>query len=172
VTERTSTSAVPDAGTRLVTVQILGLPVALHARAAEHGEELQREFALIVQGREHSPEQRDMPGRLLALIDDLQRGYSGFTTEQEDLLDAAIRSGRHTLDLTFHVPPGASDAAVAVEALLDEADEYCRDGKHLLTLATPPELVAYRRWYLREFVEQIAGAAPTPWAGSPHDPST
>jgi hypothetical protein len=148
-----------------VTVRLIGLPVALHARAAEHGEELQREFALIVQGMEHSAERGDMPRRLLALIADLQRGYSSFTSEQEDLVEAAVRSGRATLDLTFRVPASASKAATAIEALLDEADEYCREGRHLLTLATPDDLVAYRRWYLREFVEQIDGASPTPWSG-------
>jgi hypothetical protein len=47
--------------------------------------------------------------------------------------------------------------------MLDEADEYCRRGEHLLTLETPPELVRFRRWYLQEFVNQIAGAAPEPW---------
>jgi hypothetical protein len=146
-------------------VQLIRVPVALHARAGEHGEELRREFALIVQGMADFAEHRDMPRRLLALIADLQRGYSSFTTEQEDLLEAAARSGRSTLDLTFRVPASASDAAIAIETLLDEADEYCREGRHLLTLATPPDLVAYRRWYLREFVQQIAGAAPTPWTG-------
>jgi hypothetical protein len=155
-------------------VRILGIPVQLHARAAEHGEELQREFALIVQGREHSDNSGEMPRRLLSLISTLQGNYSTFTTEQEDQLDRAIRSGQSTLDLTFHVPAGAADAAAALEALLDEADDYCREGKHLLTLATPPDLVEYRRWYLREFVNQIRGAAPEPWSGSlgnPADPA-
>jgi hypothetical protein len=47
--------------------------------------------------------------------------------------------------------------------MLDEVDEFCRQGKHLLTLATPPELVAYRRWYLGEFIAQLAGRPATPW---------
>jgi len=155
-----------DGENALVTVQIRGLPVALHARATEHGEELQREFALIAQGREHSDSHSEMPRRLLSLIATLQGNYSGFTTQQEDLLDRAIRSGESTLDLTFRVPAGAAEGAAALEALLDEADDYCREGKHLLTLATPPDLVAYRRWYLREFVDQIRGAAPKPWPSS------
>ena len=47
--------------------------------------------------------------------------------------------------------------------LLEEADDYCRRGE-LLTLATPPELVAFRNWYLGQVVEQIDGRPPTPWA--------
>ena len=173
MTEASSAPTRPDGENPLVTVQILGLPVGLHARAAEHGEELQREFALIAHGRERSDNHREMPRRLLSLIATLQGSYGGFTTQQEDLLESAIRSGQSTLDLTFHVPAGAGEAAAALGALLDEADDYCREGRHLLTLATPSDLVAYRRWYLREFVDQIGGAAPMPWSsslGAPVDP--
>ena len=87
-----------------MTVRILGMPVELHARAAEHGEELQREFTLIAQGLEHADHRAEMPRRLLALIATLQGGYSGFTTEQEDLLDQPSAPGGSTLDLTFRVP--------------------------------------------------------------------
>jgi hypothetical protein len=48
--------------------------------------------------------------------------------------------------------------------MLDEADEFCRRGRHLLTLETPPELVVFRKWYLQEFIDQIErGAEPTAW---------
>jgi hypothetical protein len=171
VREPAATSTRPEGDIPLVTVRIVGLPVDLHARATEHGEELRREFALIAQGLQHSDRPREMPRRLLSLISTLQGDYSGFTTEQEDLLDRAIESGWDTLDLTFHVPPSAADAALALGAVMDEADEYCREGKHLLTLATPPELVAYRQWYLREFVQQIGGAEPTPWSSSSREPA-
>ncbi|MDP9441273.1 MAG: hypothetical protein M3P34_03640 [Actinomycetota bacterium] len=47
--------------------------------------------------------------------------------------------------------------------MLDEPDEFCRSGNQLLTLATPPELLAFRRWYLREFNAQLQGQPPLPW---------
>jgi hypothetical protein len=150
-------------GGELVTVRLLGLPVELHARAAEHGEELQREFVLIADRLQHATGPADMPRRLLALISSLQGRYGGFGVEQEDLLDKAIRSGRPALDLVFRVPSEVAEGAAALGAMLDEADEYCREGRHLLTLATPPDLVAYRRWYLQEFIDQIAGQPPKPW---------
>jgi hypothetical protein len=155
-----------DGGDRLVTVRILGLPVPLHARAAEHGEELRREFVLIAEQLRHSEDGTSLPRRLLDLIAVLEHRYSGFTGAQEDLLDQAIARDQRTIDLTFRVPPDAAEGAVALGAMLEEADEYCREGRHLLTLATPPDLVAYRRWYLKEFVEQIAGHPPTPWRES------
>lgn len=148
----------------LITVQLLDLPVALHARATEHGEELQREFVLIAEQVRHAEDPPSLPRRLLDLIAALQHRYSAFTVEQEDVLDRAVAEGQRSLDLTFRVPADVADAAVALGGMLDEADEYCREGQHLLTLATPPDLVAYRRWYLQEFVDQIAGSPPTPWS--------
>ena len=152
-------------GGSLVTVELHRLPVELQARAGEHAQELQREFVLIAEGLQHGEGASALPRRLLDLVDTLQRRYGGFTVDQEDTLDRALRDGVPTLDLTFAVPPDAAEAAVALGAMLDEADEYCREGRHLLTLATPPDLVAYRRWYLEQFVDQIAGHPPTPWEG-------
>jgi hypothetical protein len=150
----------------LVTVELRRLPVELQARASEHAQELQREFVLIAEGLQHAEDQAaPLPRRLLDLVDTLQRRYGGFTVEQEDTLDDALRDGVPTLDLTFAVPPDAGEAAAALGTLLDDADEYCREGKHLLTLATPPDLVAFRRWYLQQFVDQTAGQPPTPWQG-------
>jgi hypothetical protein len=146
----------------LATVLIIGLPLDLHARAAEHGEELRREFTLIAAQLQHEGS-ASVPRRLVELIDTLRGRYAGFSTDQEDALEAAIAAGRSSIDLTFRVPADVGEAAVALGAMLDDADEYCREGKHLLTLATPPDLVAYRQWYLGQFIEQSRGGPPAPW---------
>ena len=154
-----------ERGGQLVDVELRRVPVELQARATEHAEELQREFVLIAEGLQHSEGPPALPRRLLDLVAAMQREFGGFTVEQEDALDKAARAGVPTIDLTFRVPPAASQAAAALGHMLDEADEYCREGRHLLTLATPPDLVAYRRWYLQQFADQIAGKPPTPWDG-------
>ncbi len=61
------------------------------------------------------------------------------------------------------MPPEVAAAARRLGDLLDEADEFCRSG-HLLTVATQPESVAFRRWYLGEFQRQIDGHPPGPWS--------
>ncbi len=149
----------------LATVRLLRLPVELQARASEHAQELQREFVLIAEGLQHSEGHVPLPRRLLELVEALQRRYGGFTVEQEDALDRALRDGVPTLDLTFRVPADVVGAAVTLGQLFDEADEYCREGKHLLTLATPPDLLAFRHWYLRQFVDQVQGRPAVPWDG-------
>jgi hypothetical protein len=145
----------------LVTIRIVGLPLALRARAAEHAEELRREFALLAGQAER--DESSVPHRLVELTRALRGRYTAFTAEQEDEMDAALAAGRAGVDLTFRVPRHVAEAARAFGDLMDEADDYCREGRHLLTLATPPDLIAYRRWFLGQFIDQSAGALPRPW---------
>lgn len=146
----------------LVTVQLIDLPVPLHARAREHSDAIQREFLLIAE-QLRGQDTASVPDRLIELMRSLSSDYAGYTGEQDDALEAAMASGQPTLDLELRLPPGAADGARALGAMLDEADDYCRAGQHLLTLPTPAELVAYRRWYLDQVISQIDGAPPQPW---------
>jgi len=140
------------------TVHLRNLPLRLHGRAREHHQELLREFALITIAYS------DVPSRLLELSADLQAQYARESAQSNRALEEAMERGDRTLDMDVETPIGAGVALAAFAALLDEADEYCRQGE-LLTLANPPELVAYRRWYLDEFARQLGGAPPRPWDG-------
>ena len=81
-------------------------------------------------------------------------------------IQAALDRGDTDIDLCYVVPPEAADGALRLATLLDEADHFCRSGE-LLTLATLPESLAFRRWYLEEFVRQVAGHPARPWAVYP-----
>lgn len=147
----------------LVTVRLLELPVALWARSQEHTDELMREFLLIASDRHREGAGHDVPGRLTALIDEVTSQYGDFSGDNEQRLADAAASGAESIDLDYRLPPGVADAAQHLGQLLDEADVYCRNGKHLLTLATPEPLVRFRRWFLDEFARQVAGEPPTAW---------
>lgn len=146
-------------------VRLVGVPIAVHAAAQEHSAELMREMYLIAQqmhaggggGAEH------LPVRLVQLVEALTGEYSGLTVAQDRQLEEAIARGVAAIDLEYRIPVAAAAAAQHLGAMLDEADEYCRAGQHLLTLATPPELVRYRQWYLGEFVAQLDGRPATSW---------
>lgn len=147
----------------LITVHVLGLPLQVHARAQQQSAEMRREFQLVLGQEEVHP--GSVPARLLEISDALSGRYSGFTEEQERTIDEGIESGAERLDeLVFRVPRSAGEAAVQLGAILDEADDWCRSGQ-MLVLATPPDLVTYRTWYLQEFTRQAAGEAPRPWVG-------
>ena len=139
----------------LVTVRLLGLPVADAALAREHFAELSREFALLAAADESL--EHHVPGRLLRLVDALRSRFADFTSGNDALLDEAIARGDTVIDLAYEVPAAAAPAALELAAILDEADRFCADGEHLLTLATPPPALVYRRWYLEQFAAQAGG---------------
>jgi hypothetical protein len=155
------TGATP-ASTQLHRIVVQGLPVPVHARAAEHQAELQREFQLILIGsQEHDV---DVPKRLFDLIEIVNAQFEAFSTAQNQRLDEAVERGEDTIDLEYQLPEAVKPACISLNRMLDECDDYCRRGESLLTLATPPKALAYRRWFLGEFVAQVDGAAPLPWA--------
>ena len=155
----------PDFGDALIDIQILRLPVQILRRAAEHGDALLREFRLILERR--PGEGRAIPGRLLALVDELAGRYSGFNAGADAELQLAYERRADWIDLSYRLPPEAGPAAARLDALYDEADAYCRAGEDLLTLAAPREAVAVRKWFLREFSRQAAGEPPQAWPDSP-----
>ncbi|MGI8776900.1 MAG: hypothetical protein ACR2LJ_05830 [Acidimicrobiales bacterium] len=146
-------------GTRLVEVRLVAVDLAVLHSAEAHHDELFREFALA--GSEPSPGHA-VPGRLLAIIEELNARYAGFTTGPQAELAEAAERGDRDVDISFHVPPDLAEAVIRLSELLTAADAYCRHGD-LLTLAPPPEAVVFRNWYLGEFVAQIGGSDPTPW---------
>ena len=152
----------PPDFSELVDVHLLEVPVDVWARTQEHTDELLREFALMSSDPAASG---DVPVRLTKLIEVLTATYSGVGSEQEAQLYAASEAGQAQIDdLAFRVPLATSEACIVLGETLDAADVYCQEGQHLLTLATPEELQRFRRWYLGQFVDQIAGAAPVPWS--------
>ncbi len=149
----------------LVEVRLLGLPPALAREASEHFDELSREFLHLANADESV--RRDVPGRLLALSNDLRARFSGFTDSNESRVDEAAERGEEAIDLIYRVPAQAGPTAEELGVLLEEADRYCEGGEYLLTMRTPPGPRVYRCWYIRQFVDQINGAPPVRFADWP-----
>jgi hypothetical protein len=127
-----------------------------------------REFALITldteRDRESTDSMRPVPERLLDVVAELTHEFAAFTTAVTAQREEAAARGDSEIDLIYHMPPSTADAVRQLEALLEEVDEFCRSGQHLITLATPPESLAFRKWYLNEFIAQMErGEPPVPW---------
>ena len=148
-----------------VEIRLVGFPVTLYHRLQQHSDELLREFELISQSFERDPGRHvEIPGRLLAVIEELRRAYSPAGAEPEAQIDAALAARAERLDeVVYRLPTHVGAAAAQLGALLDEADRYCRAGEHLLTLAIDPELKRFRDWYIGEFTRQAAGLPPAAW---------
>lgn len=155
------TTARPD---DLVEVRLLHLPVEHHHRTAEHIDELLREFAFI------SADSSAVPDRLLALRDEMSARFDAFTAQPLAELERALADGTEHIDLTLELPRLSGELSQVAIELLDQADEFCRSGEHLLTLAAPDGVVRYRRWFFGEFVRQCAGRPAEPWRDDSHAP--
>lgn len=150
---------------QLHPVVLLQLPVQVWAASQEHHDELLREFALMTAGLEdREGEAPPVPVRLLRLVEELTASFAGASDEQRGRLFAAAARGDEVMaSLEFALPVAAGPACDQLAAMLDEADDYCRAGHHLLTLSTPYELRVFRAWYLAQIRDQLAGAPPEPW---------
>jgi hypothetical protein len=150
-------------------VHLLQLPVALAGKSQQHFEELMREFTLIATGGSSGDPEHQVPKRLMNLIDTLVHQFGGLNNAAEERLNQAIERGEHIIDdHVLDIPVEAGPASQLLNDMIDEADEYCRRGQHLLTLESPADCVAYRRWYLGEVIGQLAGGDPVPWPDSEH----
>jgi hypothetical protein len=147
----------------LVEVRMLQLPVQLWSRSQEQHDALMREFALMSVPVEQGEKARHVPSRLIELIDTLTADFEGVSTDQEQELYAAVDAGIETIDQVYRVPAAAAAASQALGEMLDETDDYCRRGQHLLTLAADDELVRFRWWYLDQFIDQVAGKPAVAW---------
>jgi anti-anti-sigma factor len=143
----------------LVRVRLLELPPEVHRQSGEHREALRRELAFI----EHAQDADAAPARLHALTQELAGRYGTLIESQGRQLRDAAAAGVTAVDLEFELPPEVVDPTIRLGALFEELDDFCREGD-LLTLVTPPLLVAYRQWVLGEVVDQIRdGRPPQPW---------
>jgi len=143
-----------------VDVHLLRLPIPVYERASLHQQALQREFDVISSA---AGTDASFPGLLRDVVQQLDEQFDRFGRPGYAELEDAIAEQRTEVDVTYHVPVDAADAARRLGELLDRADDYCRSGTHLLTLATPEESLSFRRWFLGQFVDQIDGHAPVSW---------
>jgi hypothetical protein len=148
----------------LFEARMLQLPVKVWARSQEQHDALMREFALMSVPTDEDDRQRHVPTRLAQLIDTLTADFEGVATAQEQALFDASNEGIEVIDeLVYNMPRAVVPASKALGEMLDEADEYCRQGKHLLTLAADEELVRFRWWFLDQFIDQADGKPPVAW---------
>jgi hypothetical protein len=148
----------------LFAMRLLEVPLALRERSRQHGADLLREMELITLGRAAGTTQHELPQRLMELAQELERVYGPYVGANTDDLDAALDRGDETMaEVVYHLPRQSVTLVKHVEAILREVDDYCRAGQELLTLAPPPDVVAYREWVTSQVLGQADGGPPTPW---------
>jgi hypothetical protein len=151
-----------DAHDGLYEVHLLNVPLRILAASREQHDEVMREFAMVA--LDENFDSSHTPTRFIELIDILGRRYGAASARPDAEVDAALDRGDATIDLVYHVPEHVAEAAQQLDALMTEADEFCRQ-QHMLTLARTQLHIDFARWYLDEFTRQINGESPRPWDG-------
>jgi hypothetical protein len=141
----------------VVDVILLGVPVPLWAATDKHAKRLLATLA----GRDDP-----VATRLRAAVNRLNGEYVLVAeTAEAELRSASVR-GLAIVDLAYPVPPTAAGDIREVRDAYEEADDHHR-ATGADDLVTPPECVAFRRWYLDQIATQLAGGFPTAWGENP-----
>lgn len=147
---------------RVVDVALLNTPIDLTQRSEEHHDELVREFAILVSGGEQGT-----PQEFLSTLSRFEERFGTALEAAARARDQAQARGETSADLHYIIDPDAGSITERLAALLERADEYCRNGD-LLTLEASDEVKQLRKWYYGEMTRQARGAEPHPWrAGVP-----
>ena len=155
-----------DGDRGLCEVRLIGVPLRLRQRTLEHADEVMREVQLLE--RDDASDSGDavaddgVIARITSLRNRFSPEYNEMAATVRRLLDDAEAADEPSADVSYHVSRDVIGVIMDMQLLLDELDAYCRAGD-LLTLASPPDCIAYRRWVLSQHVEQLAGRPPTSW---------
>jgi GAF domain-containing protein len=151
-----------------MTIDLLGIPVALLQKASEEYEGLFRELRLMKERADSGiPSSTQLPVRLSVLVSDVGSRFNGFGPGMDENWQDVVDRKVATYDWHISLPQAAATACKFYSAMLDEADEFSRSAQ-LLTLPASATSIAVRRWFLSELVTQLHGQAPTPWSRSHH----
>jgi anti-anti-sigma factor len=146
-----------------VQIELLNFPVERFQQARQHANAVQRELDVL---RIEGARAGRVPRNSDEVVADLDARFTGYRSTM-DTLDGLVEQGADHADVIIPVlgdPEERADAVQALADLLDEMDAYCEAGDQLLTLATPPDLRAFRAWLFGEVIGQMRGASPSPWA--------
>jgi hypothetical protein len=139
-------------------------PLRLWAEQSEYLESLLREFHLLLLSSQRDDVARGAPGRLVQLAGVLQDRFGGLLQTVNDERQAALDRGLDRIDSVLPLTDGLPQVLDEVRRVLEETDEFCRNGD-LLSLPRSPLLIAFATWAGTELVAQSEGAEPTPWRG-------
>ena len=104
------------------------------------------------------------------MVSGVTTDVSPFRALREQRMAEASAAGQESVDIVYEAPRAMAAAVEHLRALQAEVDGYCRQAGYLLTLETPPDVLAYRSWLFDEFTGQIAGRPPRRWAGTSTTP--
>jgi PAS domain S-box-containing protein len=154
----------PDSHADAVSVELLNLPLLLHAAWLEHAQALLREH-LLVRLDSADPEGalvvHAAAGEALAVLVE-QVPVPDLDDDPAALMAGAVEPHVSLDRLVLLVPPTSLPHFAALDDAMDDALALAAAGL-LLTPPTQPEVQALRRWLSSEVKGQSSGGPASPW---------
>lgn len=145
----------PGASEPRYTIDLGEVPTNLLLSAKAHVDNLVREFTLVSSS---GPAAGPGDPHLAALIETVTHQFAEARQAIKRQAVEAAGAGRPRTRIRLTLPERAADEGLDYLAALDESDAYARAAR-LLTLETPPQHRAFRRWYITSLVRQLRAAA-------------
>jgi len=139
------------------TIELGDVPTDLLVSAKAHVDSIVREFALVLSGAA-SGQTAAVSAEMARLIDAVTGRFAQARESIKRQALAAAAAGEDRTRLVLTLPLSAADAGRDYLEALDEVDTYARAAR-LLTLETPPQHRAFRRWYVSSLVDQLRALA-------------
>lgn len=146
-------------------VDLLDVPLLLHAAWREHAEALLREYLLASLDDESdiNPIQMHADATDAIAILEEQIPLADVSMEPDELMAGATEPFVSLPRLTIEVPVESVPHFRTLDEAIEASIELTRDGR-IGTPATQPEIRAFRRWLCGEVLEQPGGRSPRPWS--------
>jgi GAF domain-containing protein len=137
---------------------VLGdVPTDLLLSAKAHVENVIRELALA-SSKSASGNALAAPAQLAELLRDVVTNFAEVRQSIKRQALAAAERGEDRVSLRLVLPLKMAEAGERYLAALDQIDEYARAAR-MLTVESPPEHRAFRRWYVQGIIEELRAAS-------------
>lgn len=159
---RTDTTGPPRLPEQTVTVDLLNMPLLLHAAWQEHVEALLREYLLAnldTDGADSIQQHADAADAIAVLEEHTPRSRAWAVTDElfgdatEPLVSASVR---------VPVPLGSVPHFDTLDRIVEAAAALAEEGQ-VLTPPVQPAVDDFRRWLCNEVLGQSEGDRPQPW---------
>lgn len=154
-----------DGSDRRFHIELGDVPTDLLLAAKSHVDNVVREFTLAWAGAS-TGQTAEVPEHMRSLLRAVVDRFAGARLAIKRQALVAASAGAPRTNLILDLPASAAEAAEDYVRALDEIDAYCR-ARRMLTLETPEQHRAFRRWYVEELVKSLRAAAEGRPAPSP-----
>ena len=149
---------------KTVPVELRNMPLLLHAAWQEHAEALLREYLLVgLESDDADPIQvhADATDAIAVLEEYIPR--APVPMEPDRIMGDAIEPRVSAPRLEVPVPVESVSHFETLDRAIEAALDLSEDGL-VLTPPTQPEVQAFRRWLVRQVLDQARGGAAEPWS--------